>query len=389
MRRRSSNLRRNSSQSPFFTRLDDHSSISSVPSSSNTALQSLPSRLSIRGVPESLPCSSVSSLPKSNSDNSSYAALVQGGDAVALHPLSLENGVTDVPPLTVFDDLNDVPEAPEAPAPSCLPHLMCKDQSQLSRATSDPNHQSSFSFLTRRHMSKLSGSVAPAAPSGDLDSDSILSEPCSYSSDAFVASDLWLVQKDVAPAEKELVEKTRMSRRLERIDSLEKSSSMCELSKKGNASKDRHTSDLATGRKTRFDRFDGDEYDSSPVHLRRTRLGEENSNTVLVNQYFTGAVAGHGGQHHSDRDTSSFRADGTTFQRALPERSVKKFGLGFGGKTREDCFSQSMGQMNITGQSIEAAPVEPSGKRRVSRARRLRWWIRRVSHRFRLDNDIY
>lgn len=278
----------------------------------------------------------------------------------------------------LFDPLveDDVPEAPLPPAMRPMP-----EQGRLSRATSDPNHQSSFSFLTRRHFSKLGAAVAaaPTAPiARDMDSDSIISEPCSYSSDAFVASDLWLVQRDVGRAEHIVAQRDRHDL------STDKSSSMYDLARRA---KQGDSFDFEGGA---VHRFDGDDLDSGDVAALRARgLDADSPSSVLVRQYFSGAVAGHGGRHMADRDKSSFRADGTTFQRTLPERSYKKFGLSFGKGSNDTCVSQSMGQMKMPGQSLEAAPVEEGSKRNVSRARRLRWWIRRVSHRFRLDSDPY
>lgn len=302
-----------------------------------------------------------------------------------------------------------------------------------------------------------------------MDCDSVISEPASYSNATFVASDLWLVQRDVQPAEQELAHRDRrrqlratlrasvaLDSRRSRT-SLASALSRCPRADRASSSADRSFAEsIASFRKNYVEvKGEYEQANSPSFHLThihsdddqaitthadldldadtdvdvdddgviksvlsspslRTDIDEqvviskqcadvfghhhqqhvdedeeeESPSSLLVSQFFSGAVAGFGSRRLDDRDRGEFRADGTTFQRKYPERCTGRQTRRFGLSSAKHDLSQPLRQTTHAGQFVEDASYD-GAKRRVSRARRLRWWIRRVSHRFRMEGEHF
>lgn len=543
-------LRSDSSLGPFFARLDDHASLSSMTSTPITATDYPPPDVSLSSQP-----STIATDPKStphvstfsssspshpgdtddqslNSQQSSHFLLTSSVHNLPQHPESLPRTYKPfkraprptpacstvrlapvAPPSPAFSNDSSLPnlaldlsptiahsssyfsppaspQSSAAPPPPLAPNATvstttstnhpansnpsflaspvtvsstniaspCSELSLLGRSTSDhqqqqqQHHHSSFSLLARRHFGKLSNAVVSPQPR-DMDCDSVISEPASYSNATFVASDLWLVQRDVQPAEQEIAERDRRRqlraslRTSVAVDSRRTRTSLASAlssSRRGNraSSADRsfvesisslrknyveirgeyeratkptadnqpyhqphveddddgviktvqslssmspgvHEQDVSTNHRSHVFDHDAD----SHVGADEDDDEEEGSpSSLLVSQFFSGAVAGFGSRRLDDRDRGEFRADGTTFQRKYPERctgrQTRRFGLSSG---RHD-LSQPLRQTTHAGQFVEDASYDGS-KRRVSRGRRIRWWLRRVSHRFRMEAE--
>lgn len=347
-------------------------------------------------------------------------------------------------PASTISNPTASPHSVSSPVPSTIPISSnpftrpSTELSILSRSSSDAHHQSSFSLLARRHFSKLTTAVA-SVQSKDIDCDSVISEPASYSNSTVVASDLWLVQRDVQPVERELAEKDR--RRQLRPTVRGPTSADCRRARVSSAypapcftrdylppSSDKSITESLASLRSNYVEIRGEyerdadldhadycqlrdkHVDADPViksvlsvpSLRTSFDGdvscnqkaavfsdgedEESPSSLLVSQYFSGAVAGFGSRRLDDQDRTEFRADGTTFHRKLPERctgrQTRRFGLSSG---RHD-LSQTLRQTARAAQFVDDASQDES-KRRVSRARRIRWWLRRVSHRFRMEAE--
>lgn len=371
--------RTSSSLSPFFTRLDDHTSVSSFTSRPDHA----DSRLLRPHLSDSLPFSTLSSTtpsdtPVRTSDPScEFESLPRPYTPIRSLPTPLHSKlVPSSTPSTPTPSSRIASSAPSRTAPSSPAH---------SRGGSSDAHPppSTLSAVARRHLSKLSASVLP---SRDIDTDSVLSEPCSYSNAAFVASDLWLVQRDVQPAEKALVDKDRRRARV-------RGPPAAPTPPSGPVPPAPSTSAAASAASSAGTSTLGEPYISlrpaisappSTNNIREVADPDmETPSSLLVSQFFSGAVAVSRPARLADRDRSDFCADGTTFRRPLPERSSARRFV----SSRQQEQSRPLRHSPQSTFERGSQSHIPVGKRRVSTVRRVRWWFRRVSQRIKTEQE--
>lgn len=110
---------------------------------------------------------------------------------------------------------------------------------------------------------------------------------------------------------------------------------------------------------------------------------EESPSSILVSEFFSGAVIGHGSASR-DRDRPRDIVPDHRHQR-------RRFQMPSHRHTYDWCHqplrpTQHAGQF-VDPVSHQSSPVEEDPRRRVSRARRIRWWFRRISHRIHTDHD--
>lgn len=433
--------------------------------------------------------------------------------SIRLPPTLLRNALTDVAstviPKTTPDSLSRSPSDP---------HFT---------STNIDHHPSSFSRLARRQLAKFT--VVSSCPQNknrkfgmdnnsnnknskecpnsgrvltlddgidevDDDNDDGISEPCSYSNATFVASDLWLAQRDVQPAEQALLEKDFRRRKLKQklaqvtvIQREEQNSQSdiehasdcnldvwsCSNDKVNNANKNiingdeqqqqqqqlqpfsstfssppstcpspppppssppsSSTSHTNTSRRrasamitttttastaspssttnttTMFDK--NKIYDDDLAMIRSVlaadnenendivSIDDESPSSLLVSQFFSGAVVGSGLLQHHQSDCGTNTTPASLITRSDGHLSRRARRLACHNINNRSTFandvSQPLRQTNHAGQFVHRSTVaaeaegEQGGRRLASRVRKIGWWFRRVSHRLnRLERDI-
>lgn len=185
--------------------------------------------------------------------------------------------------------------------------------------------------------------------SRDVDNDSVISEPASYSNGAFVASDMWLVQKDVQPAESALADKQR--RRRQRMKQLDDPRALRQAVSVSAANPSIYDEDKETG------------------------------SSRLVNQFFSGGLSPYlGCPRRNERIGSADLWSDNNVTRGFPDTDIANYR--YPEKDEQEYPYYSTKQDTYSTEPARHTEFGAAG-RKISRARRLRWWIRRVSYRVR------
>lgn len=216
------------------------------------------------------------------------------------------------------------PSFPFSFADHSVPTYTTRESSLPSCQTSDSirppvSSAHAFSELTRRHLSKIS-LVSPR----ESDADSVFTEPVSYSTNSYVAADMWLVHKDVDNAEKVVAKREKERER------------------------HRHSINGCSG-------------DALP-----SRTDSQDMSSSLLRMFFTGGA----------REVPS----GIVSSDKKYERMHDPFGPRHFEKVSK-MRTERMG--NFQSDAFGGY----SKRRRFERLRRFRWWIRRMSFKIRGEAD--
>lgn len=209
----------------------------------------------------------------------------------------------------------------------------------------------------------------------ESDADSVLSEPASYSNSSYVASDMWLVHRDVDNAERMLKQKER-----ERERERERHRPRWDIprGRAVSAATDMRYADVFSPRNEAQDVssklvrmfFSGEA--ASPVPHKPRSTQESGAQRPRSRFGYTGKGSRAKGTPNGSAYEQQERFDGS--------RGLRSF-EGWDGVDRKKPLKQ-----NHEGQYVDAFEDDFGGyhkKRRFDKARRFRWWIRRIAFKLK------